>query len=254
MAFYQKGFIVGKVLSISTSTIEAKNGKTYTKCSAFIRLPNGASMNIDKMIEMKDDICDYFLKSINSYNEMKERIDNKTAVYVCASVSPDSKNKMWDTVSTYVNDEGKMSLKFGGLVKELEYELDDKENVIIKFNKKDVLFNEIDCSITIEMIAKDIIEDEITFDSLGDYPVELIAYLPDGVENKAETGQGYKLLIEAKKGQIIEEETDGANLNWDSEVKEPSYASDYFEIKKVFGKSKNYVDPNTSSSTSSLLY
>lgn len=259
--FIQNGFLVGKLLSVTIKEFEGKNGKQYTSLNALVRTPEGAALNVDKLIEMKENISDYFSDAIAKYQGFVERLENKEQIYVMASIKPGKGNVMFDKISTYQNDEGKISLKFGGLVAELEHymtEATDEEDakVMIKFTKKEEAFDDIKTTFTIQMIVQETSGEDITFSDFNETyaPTQLIASLPEGTENRAVIGQGYSVIIAPVKGKVIKSAT-GNTMEWGADAK-TTYASDYFEIKNVVGVVKGYTSNvgDSNSDSNSLLY
>lgn len=257
--FEQKAYIIGRVKSMGIKNVESeKNGKSYVILESKVALvPDNVHMTISKLlskekIEAGGKAGDFlsgkvaeFESIMAQFNSSKDRNED---FYITANIKgkqegkgKDKKVIMYDALSS--QDDGQnIWFQASGFVSVLPYQLDEENSdVIFNFSTKDIKRSELKpTAIEVTMAVADIDENRILLTSGNDFPTELHIQLPEGKENKAEVGQGYKFLLNFVKIAAEDVAEEDEDASWEQEAK-PNFGKTVLEVKKVLGKVQGYT-------------
>lgn len=229
----QNVYFVGKVLSGKVEEKESKSNITYKKYSVFVKLPEGTTITIEKLRFPKKEgkvESDYEIKAYKEFEDIISRVTAKQDVYISKSIFKQKDKDQFDWLTTYENDEGKLTYKVSGFINELKYYLDG-EKVMLKFKESDGEFDSIDSKFEVKMFVTDIEDNKIYLtDGKTEYPNVVIVTVPSTIENKAKVGQAYTIKIKPIKGKKAKLQE--GDTNWDNEGVD-GYLPDTYELSAV---------------------
>lgn len=228
-------FVVGKLMAVSKDDkTSEKTDSTWVQYNARIKTPEGVTVFVRKnRFPEKDDKPEVpFVKErFDEWDNLIDTFKETDKIIVSVSSRKSNDKPMFNWLTNYENEEGKISYNVDNFVNVLETFYNEDETTTIKFKNNTELFEDRKTEFYATMYVID--SDDKTLllsDGKEEYPNTLTVKLPDTMENGAVIGNGYAFKLKLVKGR--KHKVDDGVANWNNEV-EVDYDPDTLEAVSV---------------------